>query len=70
MRRVSKWCKALCGALLLALTLTACTKQDAKIKPQGKAYFTYFDTVSYVYSYAGDSAETFEAHSAEAAAVG
>ena len=69
MRRVSKWCKALCGALLLALTLTACTKQDAKIKPQGKAYFTYFDTVSYVYSYAGDSAETFEAHSAEAAAV-
>ena len=35
----------------------------------GKAYFTYFDTVSYVYSYAGDSAEAFEARSAGASAV-
>lgn len=29
------------------------------IEPRGKAYFSYFDTVSYVYSYAGDDDESF-----------
>ena len=33
------------------------------------AYFTYFDTVSYVYSYAGDDPSTFEENCAGAAAV-
>ena len=36
-----------------------------KIKPQGKVYYTYFDTVSYVYDYSGDSAERFDDRSAE-----
>lgn len=31
-----------------------------KIEPKGKAYFSFFDTVSYVYSYAGDSNERFD----------
>ena len=30
-------------------------------KPLGMAYFSFFDTVSYIYSYQGDSQETFEA---------
>ncbi len=30
----------------------------------GKVWFNWFDTVSYLYSYAGDPAETFEKHSA------
>ena len=34
-------------------------------EPKGKVYYTWFDTVSYVYDYAGDSAERFEDHSAE-----
>ena len=34
-------------------------------EPIGKVYYTYFDTVSYVYDYAGDSAERFEDRSAE-----
>ena len=34
-------------------------------EPKGKVYYTYFDTVSYVYDYAGDSAERFEDRSAE-----
>lgn len=55
----------LLAALLAALLLTGCAGKKAKIEPQGKAYFTYFDTVSYVYSYAGDSAERFEERSAE-----
>lgn len=34
-------------------------------EPKGMVYYTYFDTVSYVYDYAGDSAERFEDRSAE-----
>ena len=29
-------------------------------EPQGKVYFSYFDTASYIYSYAGDSPEQFD----------
>jgi len=36
-----------------------------KIEPKGKVYYSYFDTVSYVYDYAGDSAERFDDRSAE-----
>ena len=55
----------LCAAVLALLLMTGCAAKPTKIEPQGKAYFTYFDTVSYVYSYAGDSAERFEERSAE-----
>ncbi len=34
-------------------------------EPKGMVYYSYFDTVSYVYDYAGDSAERFEDRSAE-----
>ena len=54
-----------CAAVLALLLMTGCAAKPTKIEPQGKAYFTYFDTVSYVYSYAGDSAERFEERSAE-----
>ena len=63
---------------LCALLLTACSGQTAgsasetaepavpqSIEPKGKVYYTYFDTVSYVYDYAGDSAERFDDRSAE-----
>lgn len=56
-------------AVLTALFMTGCAGKPTKIEPQGKAYFTYFDTVSYVYSYAGDSAERFEERSAEVSAI-
>lgn len=55
---------ALCCALLFAIALPGCGRQ-AGPQAQGKSYFSYFDTVSYVYSYAGDSAELFEKRSAE-----
>lgn len=63
------------GALLLALgmclaLLCGCGSQpEQKIENRGKSYFAYFDTVSYVYSYAGDSAEQFEQRSAEVSAI-
>ena len=62
--------------LLSLLVLSACAAPAApesaaetpaaqKIEPKGKVYYTYFDTVSYVYDYAGDSAERFDDRSAE-----
>ena len=59
-------------ALVIAasLILTGCggPVQEAKvIEPKGKVYFTYFDTVSYIYDYSGDSAERFDDRSAETA---
>lgn len=61
---------SLIGCLaLLAASLTACSGQAEKIEPKGKAYFEYFDTVSYVYSYAGDPAEQFEQRSAEVSGI-
>ncbi len=33
-------------------------------QPLGKVWFNWFDTVSYLYSYAGDPAEVFEEHAA------
>ena len=67
------------AALFLPLlVLSACSapaaEQDSdpaetpalqKIEPKGKVYYTYFDTVSYVYDYAGDSAERFDDRSAD-----
>ena len=44
---------------------TAATAQPQTVEPKGKVYYTYFDTVSYVYDYAGDSAERFNDRSAE-----
>ena len=57
--------RVLCAAVLALLLMTGCAAKPTKIEPQGKACFNYFDTVSYVYSYAGDSAERFEERSAE-----
>ena len=55
------------GALLLCLllltALVGCAEEEQKNEPLGMVYFTYFDTVSYVYSYAGDPVELFEEHS-------
>lgn len=59
--------------LLLGLIIlsVSCTKAEngergvspssssVSVKPQGRAYFDLFDTVSYVYSYKGDSEEEF-----------
>lgn len=65
---------------LLALLLCSCAAQSAQdertpeaaetaapqaVEPKGKVYYAYFDTVSYVYDYAGDSAERFDERSAE-----
>ena len=60
---------ALICVVALTLSLCACSGKAAKAEPQGKSYFSYFDTVSFVYSYAGDSAEQFNDRSAEVSGI-
>lgn len=51
----------LCIVLGLLVSLAGCPKTANKAEePKGMVYFSYFDTVSYVYSYAEDSQEEFE----------
>lgn len=38
-------------------------------QPQGKVYFSYFDTASYIYSFAGDSPELFDKRCAAASEI-
>ena len=52
----------LCLVTGLLTTLVGCPATAVGAEPKGMAYFTYFDTVSYVYSYAGDSQEDFDAN--------
>ncbi len=59
----------LCMMIGLLVILTGCPNPANKAEPKGKVYFTFFDTVSYVYSYANDSQESFDANCAEVAAV-
>lgn len=51
------------------VVLTGCLNSVKEIKPQGKMYFTFFDTVSYIYSYAGDSEEKFSNNCTEVATL-
>lgn len=52
----------LCLVTGLLTTLVGCPATAVGAEPKGMAYFTYFDTVSYIYSYAGDSQEDFDAN--------
>ena len=64
MKRIGIW--LLLTAMVIPL-LAGCSAPEtpaAQTENKGKSYFTYFDTVSYVYSYAGDSAEQFDDRSA------
>ena len=51
-------------AVLISLLLSSCAGMPGinrkSAEPKGKAYFSYFDTVSYVYSYAGDPEKKFD----------
>ncbi len=55
----------LCMILGLLVCLAGCPETvstEEKYNLKGMMYFSYFDTVSYVYSYADDSKETFETY--------
>jgi thiamine biosynthesis lipoprotein len=59
----------LCCVLGLLASFVGCSSSAKKIEPQGRAFFTYFDTVSYVYSYAGDSEDSLNERSAAVSGI-
>ncbi len=61
-------CLLLCACQVAGTVQPVSTVQPMP-EPTGMSYFGYFDTVSYVYNYAGDSAERFEDRSADVAAI-
>jgi len=64
LNRLKKGLFLFCLLGLLA-SFAGCSQNKVKSSdPMGKVYFNWFDTVSYVYSYAGDPAERFETLSA------
>ena len=60
--KIFKSLTCLCAVLGLLVILTGCPNSALKEEPKGMVYYTFFDTVSYIYSYANDSQEDFEAN--------
>lgn len=60
---------SMCCVLGLLVALCGCSAPVKQAEKQVKEYYLYFDTVSYVYSYAGDSEEDFAANCDEVAEV-
>ena len=59
----------LCVVSGLLVVMTGCPKTAIKADPKGMVYYTFFDTVSYVYDYAGDSQAEFEQKCSAVSAV-
>lgn len=67
--KILKTLPCLCLVLGLLVVLTGCPETAHKAEPRGMVYFSFFDTVSYVYSYAGDSEADFTKNCDEVAAI-
>lgn len=59
----------ICAALGLLVIFAGCSKARPNPEPKAMVYYSYFDTVSYIYSYAGDSEAAFEENAAIASGV-
>ena len=67
--KILKSISCLCLIWGLLVFMTGCPQSAVKTEPRGMMYFTFFDTVSNIYSYAGDSQEDFEKNTAAAAKI-
>lgn len=65
---IRRWRLLVCLCLSVGI-FWGCAPAGRSAEPQTMEYYTYFDTVSYISSYAGDSRETFEANCEAAAAI-
>ena len=65
--KIFKSISCLCLVVGLLVFMTGCpsTSNTGNPKPRGLMQFNYFDTVSYVYTYAADSDEAFEKNAEE-----
>ena len=53
----------------LLVFMTGCPQSAVKTEPLGMVYYTYFDTVSYIYNYAGGDSKKFEEICSETAKI-
>ena len=67
--KLIKFLPCLCLVLGLLVVLTGCPETAHKAEPRGMVYYTFFDTVSFIYSYSGDSEAEFSKNCDEVAAV-
>lgn len=67
--KILKSLSCLCLIWGLLVFMTGCPQSAVKTEPQGKVYYTFFDTVSYIYNYAGDPNEVFDEKSLIAAQI-
>ncbi len=58
MKTKSLLCAVLCIALSL-ICLSSCAWKEKESEPQAESYYNFFDTVSVIFSYKGDSPEEF-----------
>ena len=65
--KILKSISCLCLIWGLLVFMTGCPQTAVKTETPGKVYYTFFDTVSYIYNYAGDSQEAFDEKTAAAA---
>ena len=65
--KIFKSISCLCLVVGLLVFMTGCpsTSNTGNPKPRGLMQFNYFDTISYVYTYAADSDEAFEKNAEE-----
>ena len=67
--KILKSLSCLCLIWGLLVFMTGCPQSAPTTGTPGKVYYTFFDTVSYIYNYAGDSQEVFDERSTAAASI-
>jgi thiamine biosynthesis lipoprotein len=60
--KIKRFIAAVLCLLAFALSLSSCGKPSDEPQTQAKSYYDYFDTVSVIFSYAGDTKEEFAAN--------
>ncbi len=58
-KKLRHFYSVLCAVLGLLVLCTGCSEARRTETPRAMVYYSYFDTVSYIYSYAGDSEAAF-----------
>ena len=68
--KIIKYILSLCVVLGLLVNLTGCPQTaNGGVEPLGMVYYNFFDTVSYIYSYTGDTKESFSENCSKIAEI-
>ena len=61
--KVKRWLSTVLCLAVIVTALGSCYKEQKEPSTQAKSYYEFFDTVSVIFSYAGDTKEEFAANS-------